>query len=180
MDNKNNHNNTHNSINVGMEANTTIIKVKFQNSCRNVQLPVDTTTVPALLAAVRSAFKLPDKDAAVVDEISLTYRDPDGDAITFDKDSELALALRLCPSPLEVTAAYRPPGQRKKVSSASHRLVEVIMVDRLSDPKKSTRAPATLTCRQYRGNRTRWGRVGRWFDRLIMAWAAVYPRTFLW
>ncbi|CAM9804002.1 unnamed protein product, partial [Sphacelaria rigidula] len=117
-DGKNNHDNSNNTETEKMEAPTTSIKVKLGDSCRYVQLPANTMTIAALVAAVRSAFQLTDNDAAA-QEISLTYRDRDGDDITFDKNSELALALRLCPSPLEVTAALRLNDTRTKVTLAS-------------------------------------------------------------
>ncbi|CAM9531885.1 unnamed protein product, partial [Hapterophycus canaliculatus] len=50
-------------------------------------------------------------------DLSFTYKDPDGDNIVFDKDSELHLALRLCPESLEIIAACEDDHKDTKPSA---------------------------------------------------------------
>ena len=94
------------------------IKINFQGASREVDLPTP-ATLSALQAAVSSTFKVElaarsDEDSGGADtDLSFTYKDSDGDDIVFDKDSELALALRLCPSPLEICAVNKQKDKKK-------------------------------------------------------------------
>lgn len=85
-----------------------IIKVNFQDVSRDVELP-SPATLSGLQEAVASTFgiKLPIRSSGIIahGDLSFTYRDSDGDDIMFDKDSELDLALRLCPGVVEISAA---------------------------------------------------------------------------
>ena len=95
------------------------IKINFEGSSREVSLSTP-ATLAGLQAAVASAFGVKlaarSRAAGVADtDLSFTYMDSDGDDIVFDKDSELRLALRLCPSPLEISAASK---QQVKVRDA--------------------------------------------------------------
>ena len=110
---KNNSNDNYNKMNTSRS-----IKISFQGASREVDLPTP-ATLSALQAAVASTFKVelaPRSEAAggADTDLSFTYRDSDGDDIVFDKDSEFSLALRLCPSPLEICAASKQ--KDKKVS----------------------------------------------------------------
>lgn len=84
------------------------IKINFQDDSRDVDLPYP-ATLTGLQVAVASTFEveLPVRasSTAADGDLSFTYRDPDGDDIMFDRDSELSLALRLCPESLEISAA---------------------------------------------------------------------------
>ena len=87
------------------------IKINFQGTSREVDAPTP-ATLSALQAAVASTFKVelaPRSEAVggAETDLSFTYKDSDGDDIVFDRDSELSLALRLCPSPLEICAASK-------------------------------------------------------------------------
>ena len=103
-------NNSNNNVTNKMNPSRSI-KVNFRGASREVVLPTP-ATLSGLQAAVASAFKVKlaaRSEAGGADsDLSFTYMDSDGDDIVFDKDSELNLALRLCPSPLEVSAAGNP------------------------------------------------------------------------
>lgn len=92
------------------KMNTRKIKINFQGTARDVDLP-SPFTLAGLQHAIASTFvtEMPARsgadEAAKDSDLSFTYKDPEGDDIVFDKDSELSLALRLCPSTLEITAA---------------------------------------------------------------------------
>ena len=94
------------------KMNTRKIKINFQDASRDVDLP-SPFTLAGLQEAIASTFgiDIPPRsgrdEAAKGSDLSFTYKDPDGDDIVFDKDSELSLALRLCPSSLEITAAAK-------------------------------------------------------------------------
>ena len=98
------------------------IKINFQGASRKVDLPTP-ATLSGLQAAVASAFKVElaarSPAGGAASDLSFTYTDSDGDDIVFDKDSELSLALRLCPSPLEISAAGKQ--KDKKVSETDNR-----------------------------------------------------------
>lgn len=106
--NSNNNATTNNSD----KMNTRKIKINFQGASRDVDLP-SPFTLAGLQQATASTFgtEMPPRsgadEAAKDSDLSFTYKDPDGDDIVFDKDSELILALRLCPSSLEITAAAK-------------------------------------------------------------------------
>ncbi|CAN0163065.1 unnamed protein product, partial [Scytosiphon promiscuus] len=91
-------------------SSTRSIKIHFQGDSRDVVLKAP-PTLAGLQAAVGSTFSvdLPPRssveEAPQESDLSFTYKDPDGDSIVFDKDSELQLALRLCPESLEIFAA---------------------------------------------------------------------------
>ncbi|CAM9172278.1 unnamed protein product [Pylaiella littoralis] len=91
---------------------TRSINVKFQGASRDVVLP-NSVTLAGLQAAIASTFKvdLPARSGADDEpkhsDLSFTYKDPEGDDIVFDKDSELKLALRLSPSSLKISAACK-------------------------------------------------------------------------
>lgn len=111
--------NNNSNSKVTNKMNSRSIKINFQGTSREVDLPTP-ATLSGLQAAVASAFKVelpPRSEAGGADsDLSFTYMDLDGDDIVFDKNSELSLALRLCPSPLEVSAAGKP--KDKKVRAA--------------------------------------------------------------
>ncbi|CAM9248319.1 unnamed protein product [Ectocarpus sp. 6 AP-2014] len=94
---------------------TSSIKINFQGASRDVNVPVP-VTLASLQAAIAAAFdaelpvRSPAGEAAKDTDLSFTYKDSDGDDIVFDKDSELNLAVRLCPGSLEISAA----GKEKK------------------------------------------------------------------
>ena len=98
------------------------IKIIFQGASRNVDLPTP-ATLSGPQAAVASAFKVElaarSPAGGAASDLSFTYTDSDGDDIVFDKDSELSLALRLCPSPREISAAGKQ--KDKKVSETDNR-----------------------------------------------------------
>eukprot|EP00752_Nemacystus_decipiens_P005513 g4988.t1 len=106
--NTNNSNNTATTSN-NVKMNTRKIKVNLEGASRNVDLP-HPFTLAALQEAIASSFG--DKAAKDVD-LSFTYKDAEGDDIVFDKDSELSLALRLCPGSLEITAAVKETAAKK-------------------------------------------------------------------
>ncbi|CAN0311048.1 unnamed protein product, partial [Scytosiphon promiscuus] len=91
-------------------SSTHTIKIHFEGDSRDVDLPAS-ATLAGLQAAVASTFSVDLLPRSSVEEarqesdLSFTYKDPDGDSIVFDKDSELQLALRLCPESLEIFAA---------------------------------------------------------------------------
>ena len=109
--NNNNDSNNNNSNNSD-KMDTRKIKINFQGASRDVDLSAP-FTLAGLQQAVASTFgtEMPARsgaeEAAKDSDLSFTYKDPDGDDIVFDKDSELSLALRLCPSSLEITAASK-------------------------------------------------------------------------
>lgn len=98
--------------NTNDKMNTRKIKISFQGTSRDVDL-ASPFTLAGLQQAVASAFgaEMPARsgadEAAKDSDVSFTYKDPEGDEIVFDKDSELSLALRLCPNSLEITAAVK-------------------------------------------------------------------------
>ena len=104
-----NDNNSHSNNTCKMNSHS--IKINFKGASRDVDLPTP-ATLSGLQAAVASTFKVElaaRSEAGGADsDLSFTYKDSDGDEIVFDKDSELSLALRLCPSPLEISAASKP------------------------------------------------------------------------
>lgn len=112
----NNNNNANTAtINNNSNSNDTMntsrsIKINFQGASREVDLPTP-ATLAGLQAAVASAFGVEfaarSEAGDAESDLSFTYMDNDGDDIVFDKDSELSLALRLCPSPLEICAASK-------------------------------------------------------------------------
>ena len=110
------HNNCDNN-DTTMNTSTTTIKINFQGASRDVNVPAP-VSLASLQAAIAAAFDVelpvrsPAGEAAEDTDLSFTYKDPDGDDIVFDKDSELKLAVRLCPSSLEISAA----GKESKVS----------------------------------------------------------------
>ena len=83
------------------------MKITFHGETRDVAVPMP-TSLAGLQEAVSSTFSadLPprSKGGAADGDLRFTYSDPEGDAIVFDKESELNLALRLCPM-LEISAA---------------------------------------------------------------------------
>ncbi|CAN0266282.1 unnamed protein product [Pylaiella littoralis] len=90
---------------------TRSINVRFQGASRDVNLPTP-VTLASLQAAIASTFEVdlparsgPDDDEPKDSDLLFTYKGPEGDNIVFDKDSELSLALRLCPSSLKISAA---------------------------------------------------------------------------
>ena len=86
---------------------TRSVKINFEGDSRDVALKLP-ATLDGLQAAVISTFSagLPPRSEGGNAEYDLrfTYKDSEGDDIVFDKDSELCLALRLCPK-LEISAA---------------------------------------------------------------------------
>ncbi|CAM9195838.1 unnamed protein product [Pylaiella littoralis] len=108
---------------------TRSIKITFQGASRDVEVAADQATLAGLQAAIASAFEadLPprsgDDEAPKDSDLRFTYKDPDGDSIVFDKDSELSLALRLCPSSLEISAAGKEKPANKH--DREHRLYKV-------------------------------------------------------
>ena len=95
-------------------ATSRSVKISFQGTSRDVEIPAQ-ATLAGLQAAIASTFKvdLPDRsgahEAAKDSDLHFAYKDPDGDNIVFDKDSELALAIRLCPTSLEIAATGKEP-----------------------------------------------------------------------
>lgn len=84
---------------------STTVKVTLQGNTRDIQLSA-LPTIGGLRTAVVSAF---DVETTVGNsrsvELCFTYIDDDGDDITFDRDSELDLALQMCQNILEVKAS---------------------------------------------------------------------------
>eukprot|EP00903_Cladosiphon_okamuranus_P006389 g6254.t1 len=124
-----------NNKNNDAKMNTRKIKINFEGTARDVDLP-SPITLSRLQQAIASTFDtaMPARSGAneaVKDsDLSFTYKDPEGDDIVFDKDSELSLALRLCPSSLEITAAVKetaakkPDPERRLYSVAARNLRE--------------------------------------------------------
>eukprot|EP00904_Undaria_pinnatifida_P013925 jgi/Undpi1/9663/HiC_scaffold_27.g12119.m1 len=123
------------------------IKINFEGSSREVSLSTP-ATLAGLQAAVASAFGVKlaarSRAAGVADtDLSFTYMDSDGDDIVFDKDSELRLALRLCPSPLEISAASKqqvkdvdkPEEAKRLYRRAARNLREYHGVPSMTPPK---------------------------------------------
>ena len=92
------------------KMSTRTIKINFQGASRDVELSAP-FTLGGLQKAIASTFEIDLPARSGPDEpnedtnLSFTYKDPEGDDIVFDQDSELSLALRLCPNSLEITAA---------------------------------------------------------------------------
>ncbi|CAN0092850.1 unnamed protein product [Ectocarpus fasciculatus] len=132
------HNNCDNNDKM-MTTSTTTIKINFQGASRDVNVPAP-VSLASLQAAIAAAFdaELPARssagEAAKDTDLSFTYKDPDGDDIVFDKDSELKLALRLCPGSLEISAA----GKENKAT-------------RLLDSEEELYKTAARNLREYNG-----------------------------
>eukprot|EP00752_Nemacystus_decipiens_P004437 g4050.t1 len=120
------------------KMSTRKIKINFQGESRDVDLP-SPFTLAGLQLAIASTFGTEMPARSLTDEapkdsdLSFTYKDPDGDDIVFDKDSELNLALRLCPSSLEITAAAKETAAKKP------------------DPERRLYALAARNLREYNG-----------------------------
>ncbi|CAB1101132.1 unnamed protein product [Ectocarpus sp. CCAP 1310/34] len=142
-----NHNNNNNRYNNNKTMTTSSIKITFQGASRdvNVRVPV---MLASLQAAIAAAFdvELPARssagEAANDTDLSFTYKDPDGDDIVFDKESELQLALRLCPGSLEISAAGKenkatrmPDSEEKLYKIAARNLREYNGVPSMTPPK---------------------------------------------
>ncbi|CAB1101131.1 unnamed protein product [Ectocarpus sp. CCAP 1310/34] len=114
-----NHNNNNNRYNNDKTMTTPSIKINFQGASRDVNVPAP-VSLASLQAAIAAAFdaelpvRSPAGEAAKDTDLSFTYKDPDGDDIVFDKDSELKLAVRLCPSSLEISATLKESEPAKK------------------------------------------------------------------
>ncbi|CAN0107319.1 unnamed protein product, partial [Laminaria digitata] len=138
----NNNSNSNDTMNTSRS-----IKINFQGASREVDLPTP-ATLAGLQAAVASAFGVEfaarSEAGDAESDLSFTYMDNDGDDIVFDKDSELSLALRLCPSPLEICAASKQkdkkddakPDEKKRIyRRASRNLREYHGVPSMTPPK---------------------------------------------
>ncbi|CAN0449136.1 unnamed protein product [Ectocarpus sp. 12 AP-2014] len=123
------------------------IKINFQGTSRDVNVPAP-VTLTSLQAAVAAAFEVdlpvrsPAGEATKDTDLSFTYKDPDGDDIVFDKDSELKLALRLCPDSLEISAAgkenkpaNKPDPEARLYKIAARNLREYNGVPSMTPPK---------------------------------------------
>ncbi|CAM9663647.1 unnamed protein product [Ectocarpus sp. 4 AP-2014] len=126
---------------------TSSIKINFQGTSRDVNVPAP-VTLASLQAAIAAIFEVelpvrsPAGEAAKDTDLSFTYKDPDGDDIVFDKDSELNLALRLCPGSLEISAAGKenkatkmPDSEEKLYKIAARNLREFNGVPSMTPPK---------------------------------------------
>ncbi|CAM9404206.1 unnamed protein product [Ectocarpus sp. 12 AP-2014] len=126
---------------------TSSIKINFQGTSRDVNVPAP-VTLASLQAAIAAAFEveLPVRssagDAGKDTDLSFTYKDPDGDDILFDKDSELKLAVRLCPGSLEISAAgkenkpaNKPDPEARLYKIAARNLREYNGVPSMTPPK---------------------------------------------
>ncbi|CBN74845.1 hypothetical protein Esi_0043_0144 [Ectocarpus siliculosus] len=126
---------------------TSSIKINFQGASRDVNVPAP-VTLDSLQAAIAAAFdaelpvRSPAGEAAKDTDLSFTYKDPDGDDIVFDKDSELKLAVRLCPSSLEISAALKeskpankPDPEARLYKIAARNLREYNGVPSMTPPK---------------------------------------------
>ncbi|CAN0328611.1 unnamed protein product, partial [Hapterophycus canaliculatus] len=88
------------------------IKITFEGDSREIDLP-PSVTLSGLQGAIASAFSVDVPARSGVDEashesdLSFTYKDPDGDDIVLDQDSELGLALRLLRGSLEISASRK-------------------------------------------------------------------------
>ncbi|CAM9836241.1 unnamed protein product [Scytosiphon promiscuus] len=121
---------------------TCSIKIHFEGDSRDVDLPAP-PTLAGLQAAVASTFSVDLAPRSSVEEarkesdLSFTCKDPDGDSIAFDKDSELSLALRLCGGSLEIFAARADNKGQVPVDKA--------------DPEGSLYKIAARNLREYHG-----------------------------
>lgn len=83
----------------------------FQGVSRIVHLSAAAATLGGLQAAVASTFgtELSARPGGALadSDLCFTRMDEDGDEVVFNTDSELSLALRLCPSTLEISAASK-------------------------------------------------------------------------
>ncbi|CAM9314446.1 unnamed protein product [Ectocarpus sp. 8 AP-2014] len=126
---------------------TSSIKINFQGTSRDVNVPAP-VTLASLRAAIAAAFdaelpvRSPAGEAAKDTDLSFTYKDPDGDDIVFDKDSELKLAMRLCPGSLEISAASKenkatkmPDSEARLYKIAARNLREYNGVPSMTPPK---------------------------------------------
>ncbi|CAN0027689.1 unnamed protein product, partial [Ectocarpus fasciculatus] len=141
------HNNNCNNNDKMMNTSTTTIKINFQGASRDVNVPAP-VSLASLQAAIAAAFDVelpvrsPAGEAAEDTDLSFTYKDPDGDDIVFDKDCELKLAVRLCPSSLEISAAgkeskpaNKPDPEGKLYKIAARNLREYNGVPSMTPPK---------------------------------------------
>ncbi|CAN0369368.1 unnamed protein product, partial [Ectocarpus sp. 8 AP-2014] len=139
------HNN--NRDNNGKTMTTSSIKINFQGTSRDVNVPAP-VTLASLQAAIAAAFdaelpvRSPAGEATKDTDLSFTYKDPDGDDIVFDKDSELNLAVRLCPGSLEIAAAgkenkpaNKPDPEARLYKIAARNLREYNGVPSMTPPK---------------------------------------------
>ncbi|CAN0463579.1 unnamed protein product [Ectocarpus sp. 12 AP-2014] len=121
----------HNSIrdNTDKIMTASSIKINFQGTSRDVNVPAP-VTLASLQAAVAAAFEVdlpvrsPAGEATKGTDLSFTYKDPDRDDIVFDKDSELKLALRLCPGSLEISAAGKE-NKATKMAGSEEKLYKI-------------------------------------------------------
>ncbi|CAB1110258.1 unnamed protein product [Ectocarpus sp. CCAP 1310/34] len=139
--------NRNNRYNNDKTMTTSSIKINFQGASRDVSVPAP-ATLARLQAAIAAVFEveLPVRsltgEAAKDTDLSFTYKDPDGDDIVFDKDSELNLALRLCPGSLEISAAGKenkatkmPDSEETLYKIAARNLREYNGVPSMTPPK---------------------------------------------
>ena len=87
------------------------IKINFRGASRDILLPTPATLVD-VQAAVASSFQFDfpprsttSTSAGPGNGVSFTFKDAQGDDITFDTDHELNPALRVCPKTLEISAS---------------------------------------------------------------------------
>ncbi|CAM9484691.1 unnamed protein product [Ectocarpus sp. 12 AP-2014] len=126
---------------------TSSIKINFLGASRDVSVPAP-VSLASLQAAIAAAFHVelparsPAGEAGEDTDLSFTYKDPDGDDIVFDKDSELKLAVRLCPSSLEISAslkeskpANKPDPEARLYKIAARNLREYNGVPSMTPPK---------------------------------------------